>query len=163
MVIIIIYRPKKSSIFSILEQNIHVKQLPVQPIDAVHKVLLNILSEQNSKMVQSESESKIPRGTKLKNKTCINITEINVADFNKEKQKNNMKKNKKALPKGMDTKSINSKKKYNINIAGIDDEKENDKMDYELNVREQLHLAIENTASITNIKDLNVFEILCED
>ena len=133
MVPIIIYRSQESSIFSILEQNIHVEQLPVQPTYAVHKVLLNIMSEQNSKMVQSESESKIPRGTRLKIKTGSNITEINVADFNKEKQKNNMKK-KQAFFKGMNAKGINSKKKRNINIAGIDDEKENDKMNYELNV-----------------------------
>ena len=76
------------------------------------------------------------RGSILKNKTGINITDISVVHFNKGSKKNSLKKNKKIFFQRKECKNNkNSKKKNKTNMVEIDDRKENNGMDYELHAR----------------------------
>ncbi|CAF2697201.1 unnamed protein product [Rotaria sp. Silwood2] len=129
----------------------NVEKPQIQPIDAVHEVLLNILSEQQNQAFQSELVPKMPRGSRLKkNKTGINIIGINPIKFDEENKKNSTKKNKKSSFKAEKTEKNNLKKENKTNLMMIDDDQKNDEMDYELHAQEQLDIAIEYTASVTN-------------
>ncbi len=127
-----------------------VEKPPIHAIDAVREVVVNILSEHQQQVLECQRASKLPRGSRLKNKTGINITDMNIFDIIKGNENTNIKKNKKSSMKAKNRTNKNSKKKKKSTIIGMDDEQENsDDMDYELNIRQELDEAIEQTASIT--------------
>jgi hypothetical protein len=148
-----VYPCKDDSIFLLLEFNEEqgVEKPSIHAIDAVREAVVNILSEHQQQLLECQRASKLPRGSRLNNKTGINITDMNIFDIIKENEENNIKKNKKSSMKAKNRTNKNSKKKKKQTVIGNDDEQENNHdTDYELNIREQLDEAIEETASITN-------------
>ncbi len=147
-----VYSCKDDFIFLLLgfneEQEVEKPSIPA--IDAVREIVVNIFSEHRQQVLECQHASKLPRASRLKNKTGINITDMNIFDIIKENEKTKIKKNMKSSMKTKNKTKKNSKKKKKT-VIGIDDNQENsDDMDYELNIREQLDEAIEETASITN-------------
>lgn len=90
----------------------------------------------------------MPRGSRLKNKTGINITDVDVAkeiENNSKKRKGSKTPAKRRQPTSRRTKR---KKPDIIGIGSDPEDAENTDTDGEINVRQQLDLAIEETSSI---------------
>ena len=51
---------------------------PLRPIDAPHKVIVNILCELQQ-TAQTDPGSKLSRGSRLRNKTRVTVTDMNIA------------------------------------------------------------------------------------
>jgi hypothetical protein len=114
----------------------------------VREVIVNILSERQNQAAQAERDDRIPRGSRLKNKTGVNITDINVA---KEIENNSKKRKPSKKPTTRRQPTPRRTKRKKPDIMGINSDQENEDntdTDEEINIRQKLDLALEETSSI---------------
>lgn len=149
------------------DKTLEYRRRSTDSIDAVREVVHNILSEHQQ--LQREQAPKASRGSRLKNKTGINITDMDESEIVPKNTKSNVNKRKKSPTKAKDRTKVNPKrkkaklnpkrKKAKVNpkrrktkiLSDSDSDKENEeKSESESYIRQQLDTAIEDTASIIN-------------
>jgi hypothetical protein len=119
----------------------------LRPIDAVREIIVGVLSERQQTS-QTDGDGKLPRGSRLKNKTGVNITDMDIA---KEIEANSQAR-KRRTPTKQRKPTARRTKRQKRDVIGLntDREKENETdTDEEASVRQQLDFAIDETAAIT--------------